>query len=63
MEGQRGLIPHLSVSAVCHSSNVEFGRSQVKILSCHLPRANSVAPVFCGGKEMNKTREISNLII
>lgn len=55
--------PHLSVGAVCHSSSVEFGRSQVKILSCHLPRANFLAPVFCDGKEMNKTREISDLII
>lgn len=62
-KGQRGLIPHLGVSAVCHSSNAEFGRSQLKILSCYLPRANFVVPVFCGGKEMDKNGEISSLII
>lgn len=62
-KGQRGLIPHLGVSAVCHSSSAEFGRSQLKILSYYLPRANFIALVFCGGKEMDKNREISSLII
>lgn len=62
-KGQRGLIPHLGVSAVCHSSSAEFGRSQLKILSYYLPRANFIALVFCGGKEMDKNGEVSNLII
>lgn len=60
-KGQRGLIPHSCVSAVCHSVSVEVGRSQLKILCRYLPRPNFA--VFCGGKEINETREISNLVI